>query len=83
MPKATVLGRRRNFVVAKFDFGGGDIKMTTININSVKLHTHEPLCPYTDGGARADAFTTTATGDTTITDSVSVQVFGVPAPTFE
>ena len=39
--KATISGRRRTFVVAKFDLGGGDMK--------VKLHTPEPLCTDTDG----------------------------------
>ena len=28
--KVTTLGRRRNFVVAKLDLGGGDIKLATI-----------------------------------------------------
>ena len=37
--KATALGRRRNFVVARFDLGGGAMKVATINIRSVKLHT--------------------------------------------
>ena len=81
-PKATALGRHRDFVVAKFDLGGGDTKVVTINIKSVKLHTLEPLHPdnYSDGGDRADDDTTTTTGDTTITDPVSVQVFEAPAP---
>ena len=38
-PKATALGRHRNFVVAIFDLGGGAMKVATINIRSVKLHT--------------------------------------------
>ena len=79
--KATALGSRRTFVVEKFDLGGGDMKVATINIRSVKLHTPEPLPPATnsDGGERAAAATTTTTGDTTITDPVSVQVFKAPA----
>ena len=48
-PKATDLGRISNFVVAKFDLGGGDTKVATSNIRSVKIHTREPLCPDTDG----------------------------------
>ena len=81
-PKATALGRRRTFVVARFNLGGGDMKVATINIRSVKLHTPEPLPPATnsDGGERAAAATTTTTGDTTITDPVSVQVFEAPSP---
>ena len=81
-PKATALGRRRNFVVTKFDLGGGDMKVATINIRTVKLHTPEPLRPDTggDGGERADAVTITTTGDTTITYPVSAQVFEIPAP---
>ena len=47
--KLTTSGRHRTFVVAKFDLGGGDMKVATINIRSVKLHTPEPLCPDTDG----------------------------------
>ena len=38
-PKATALGRRRNFFVARFDLGGGDMNVATINVWSVKLHT--------------------------------------------
>ena len=58
------------------------MKVATINIRSVKLHTPEPLCLATDGdgGERAAAATTTTIGDTTITDTVFVQVFEVPAP---
>ena len=72
--KANTLGRRRNFFVKKFDPGGGDMKVATIKIRSVKLHTPEPLCPDTDGNGeeRADDVTTTTTGDTTITDPVSI-----------
>ena len=53
------------------------MKVATINIRSVKLHTTEPLCcsTYGDGGDRDAAATTTTTGDTTIIDPVSVQVF--------
>ena len=81
-PKATVLGRRRNFVVKRFDLCGGAMKLATINIRSAKLHTPEPPRPSTDGdgGERAAADTTTTTGDTTITYPVSVQVFEAPAP---
>ena len=81
-PKATTLGRRRTFVVARFDLGGGDTKVATINIRSVKLHTPEPPRPSTGGddGERAAAATTTATVDTTVTYPVSVQVFEVPEP---
>ena len=61
-PKETALGRRRTFVVAKFDLGGGNMKVVTINIRSVKLHTPEPPCPATgdDFGERdiADTITT-------------------------
>ena len=76
------MGRRRNFVVAKFNLGGGDIKVATINIRSVKLHTPEPLHTATDGdgGERAAASTMSTTGDTTITDPVSVHFFEAPAP---
>ena len=38
-PKAIALGRRRNFVVARFDLVGGAMKVATTNICSVKLHT--------------------------------------------
>ena len=48
-PKVTAFGRRRTFIVAKCYHGRGDMKVTTINIRSVKLHTPEPLCPATDG----------------------------------
>ena len=81
-PKATALGRRRTFVVAKFDLGGGDTKVVTINIRSFKLKTPEPLYPANDGDVeeRDAAATTTTNGDTTIKDPVSVQVFEAPAP---
>ena len=39
--KMTALGRRRTFVVAKFDLGEGNMKVVTINIRSFKLHTPE------------------------------------------
>ena len=73
-PKATALGMRRTFFVAKFYLCGGNMKVATINIRSVKLHTPEPILPATDGygGEMATAATTTTTGDTTITDPVSV-----------
>ena len=38
-PKATALGRRRIFVFTRFYLGGGSMKVATINIRSVKLHT--------------------------------------------
>ena len=80
--KETALGRRRTFVVAIFDLGGGAMKVATINNRSVDLYTPEPsrLSTGGDGGERAAAATTTTTGDTTITDPVSVQVFEVTAP---
>ena len=37
--KATALGRRRTFVVAIFNLGGGYMKVVTINIRSVDLDT--------------------------------------------
>ena len=78
-PKATALGRRRTFFVAIFDLGGGAMKVATINIQSFKIHTPEPPRSYNggDGGERAAAATMTTTGDKTVTDPVSVQVFGV------
>ena len=81
-PKVTALGRRRTFVLAKFDPGGGYMKVATINIRSVKLHTPEPIRPDTDGGGeeRAAAATTSTTGGTTIMYTVSVQVFEALAP---
>ena len=56
------------------------MKVTTINIRSVKLHTPEPPRPSTggDGGERAAADTTTSTGDITVTDPISVQIFEAP-----
>ena len=79
-PKATALGRRRTFIVARFDLGGGSTKVATINIRIVKLHTPEPPRPSTggDGGERAAADTTTSTGDITVTDPISVQIFEAP-----
>ena len=81
-PKATALGRRSTFVVVKFDPGGGDMKVATINIRSFKLHTPEPLHPATDGdgGRRSADDTTTTTGDKTVTDPVTVKVLEAPAP---
>ena len=81
-PKATALGRRRTFVIAIFDLGGGAMKVATINIRSVKIHTPEPPCPSTDGngGERDSSATTTTTGDITVTDPVSVQIFKASAP---
>ena len=79
---ATALGRHKTFVVTKFEFGGGDMKVSTINITSVNLHTPEHLCPVTDGdgGYRAAEDTKNSTGDITITDPVLVQDFEAPAP---
>ena len=81
-PKATTSGRRRYFVVAKSDLGGGDMKVATINIRSVKIQTPGPLRPDTivDGGDSYAAATTTTTEDTTIPDPVSIRVFEAPAP---
>ena len=58
------------------------MKVATINIRSVKLHTLEPISLATGGGGgeRDAAATATTTGDTTITDPVSVKVFEEPAP---
>ena len=80
-PKATKLDWRRNFFIAKFDLGGGNMKVYTINIRSVKLHTMEPIFTATegDGGERADYATKTTTGYKNITDSVSIRVFEAPA----
>ena len=80
-PKVTTLGRRRNFVVKKIDLGGGEMKLDSISIRSVKIHTLEPLRTDTncDVGDRAAAATTTTNGDTTITDPVSMRVFKAPA----
>ena len=57
------------------------MKVATINIQSVKIHTPEPPCPSTvgDGGERSAAATTTTTVDTTITYPVSVHIFEAPA----
>ena len=81
-PKVTELGRRRNFPASRFDLGGGDKMVETINIRSVKIHTQEPPCTDTgvDVGKRAATDTTTTTGYTTVTYPVSVQVLEVPAP---
>ena len=80
-PKATELGRRRTFVVIKYDLGGGSTKVATINIRSVKPHTKELLRPATDvdGAERAAAATTTTTEDTTTIYTVYVQVSEAPA----
>ena len=58
------------------------MKVDTIKRWSVNIHAPEPLLTATDGdgGYRAGASTTTTTEDTTITDTVSVQVFEAPAP---
>ena len=59
-PKATVLGRHRTFVVARFDLGGGTRKLATINTWSVKIHTPEPHHTSNSGdGGDGDAATTT------------------------
>ena len=77
-----ISGRRRTFVVAKFYPGGGDMKVTTINIRSVNLHAPESFRLDTDGDVRYRnvAFTTTTIGDTTITDPVPIRFFKTPAP---
>ena len=58
------------------------MRVAIIKIRSVKLHTPETLCPYTDGGSvyRADDDTTTTTGDKTIIYPVSIRFFDAPAP---
>ena len=58
------------------------MKVATINISSVNLHTLEPPSPATvgDGVERDASTTTTTTGDTTVTDPVTIQVFEAPAP---
>ena len=63
-PKATTSGRRRNFVVAKFDLGEGDTNVATISIMSVNIHTPEYIRPVTNGDGRESdaAATTTTTG---------------------
>ena len=50
------------------------MKVATNNISSFKIHTPEPPRPAIvgDGGDRSTPVTTTTTGDTTITDPVSV-----------
>ena len=72
----------QGFFIAKFDLGGGDMKVATINIRSVKIHTPESLPPPTDGDVeeRAAAETTTTTIDTNITNSVSILVVEAPGP---
>ena len=79
--KATKLSRRRTYLLSKFDLGGGEMNMVTINISSVKVHTKEPLRPATDfdGGKRASSDTTNTTVDTNITYPVSIRVFEAPA----
>ena len=79
-PKTTALGRRRNCFVARFDLGVGALKVATINIRSVKLHTPEPTRPSTGGdcGERAADNTMTTNGETTVKYPVSVQVFEAP-----
>ena len=79
-PKATALGRRRTFVVARSELFGGSMKMATMNSRSIKIHNPEPPRPSTggNGGERAAASTTITTGDTTVTDPVSVQFFEAP-----
>ena len=74
--KATALGRIRTLFVTRFDLGGGSMKVATINIRSVKIHTPEPPRPSTGGndGDRATAATTTTIRDTTVTNPVYVQV---------
>ena len=81
-PKVTTSGRRRNFVAAKLDLGGGDMKVSTINISSVKFHTTEYLRPDTvgDGGERAASSTTTTNRGTTITCQVLIRFFEAPSP---
>ena len=81
-PQETALGKRRTFVVAKLDLGGGDMKVATTKIRSVNLHTKEPTHPDTggDGGERAAAATPTTTGDTAVTDPVSIKFLEAPAP---
>ena len=47
--KATTSVRRKTFIVTNFDLDGGDMKVATINIRSVKIHTPETLGTATDG----------------------------------
>ena len=58
------------------------MKVATINIHSVDLYTPEPPRPSTggDGGERDASATMPNNEDTTVIDSVSVQVFDAPAP---
>ena len=58
------------------------MKLSTINIRSVKLHHPESILPATDsdGGERASASNMTTNGDTTITDPVLILFFEAPAP---
>ena len=58
------------------------MKVVTINIRILKLHTPEPPRPSTgcDGGERFSSATTTNIVDTIVTDPVSVQVSEAPAP---
>ena len=76
-PNTTALGRRMTFVVAKFDFSGGDTKVATITIRSVNIHNPEPLIPDNNGGAgdRCASDTITTTGYTKIKYPVYVQVY--------
>ena len=39
-PKTTSLGMRRNFFIARFDLGGGAMKVATINIRSLYSTVH-------------------------------------------
>ena len=43
----TVLGMHRSFVIARFDIDEGAMKVATINIRSVKIHTTKPPRPDT------------------------------------
>ena len=58
------------------------MKVDTINIRSVKIHTPEPPCTSAggDGRDRDDAATTTTTGDKTVTYTVPIRFFEAPAP---
>ena len=80
--KGDYIGRRRDFVITQFDLGGRDMNVDTTRIRSVNLHNLEPLRPATDddGCDNATAAITTTTGDTTITDPVSIRVFEAPSP---
>ena len=53
------------------------MKVATINIRCVKIHTPGPPLPSTggDGGERAAATTMTTTGDTTVTYPVFFSSF--------